>query len=246
MDGRVSPRRSETAAHIRLKRLALVWAQAHGYSVCAAEVTLPRCPYRADLAAYRPAKQGIGMTAIFECKQARPDLHRDNCCTKLERERLHSITARRQILEKNLRVHYPNLRTADSLFPEWESPDFTALGHRSYTRVMREIGTISSRLHNGTKFERLSQYRCANLFFLVLPEKFFRESELPNGWGALVESEGALSLARKPIWQENAPEDRLSFLQRIGCCATRHSNHQLEISYEDINDVRERAGQSLG
>ena len=33
--------RGETATHARLKRLALLWAQAHGYSACAVEVTLP-------------------------------------------------------------------------------------------------------------------------------------------------------------------------------------------------------------
>jgi hypothetical protein len=41
-------------AHANLKRLAVLWAQAHGYSACAVEVKLPRCRYRADVAAYRP------------------------------------------------------------------------------------------------------------------------------------------------------------------------------------------------
>ena len=52
--GSGSPARGETAAHARLKRLALIWAQARGYSACAVEVTLPRCRFRADIAAYRP------------------------------------------------------------------------------------------------------------------------------------------------------------------------------------------------
>ena len=34
--------RGETAAHAGLKRLALIWAQAHGYSICAIEVRLPQ------------------------------------------------------------------------------------------------------------------------------------------------------------------------------------------------------------
>ena len=46
--------RGETDTHVRLKRLALLWAQANGYSACAAEVSLPQCRYRADVAAYRP------------------------------------------------------------------------------------------------------------------------------------------------------------------------------------------------
>ena len=59
-------RRGETAAHFELKRLALIWAQENGYPICALEVSLPKCRYRADVAAYRPEKNGsLGLTAIF-------------------------------------------------------------------------------------------------------------------------------------------------------------------------------------
>src|SRR5213079_1585086 len=78
-------KRGETAAHIALKRLALLWAQSRGYSGCAFEVQLPRCRFRADLAAYRPNGKEIGTTAIFECKQAFPDLRRDNSCSAVRR-----------------------------------------------------------------------------------------------------------------------------------------------------------------
>jgi len=53
MDPSIAPRRGETEAHLRLKRLALLWAQANRYAACAAEVSLPQCRYRADVAAYR-------------------------------------------------------------------------------------------------------------------------------------------------------------------------------------------------
>ena len=39
MDAGVNNGRGETATHARLKRLALLWAQAHGYSTCACEVS---------------------------------------------------------------------------------------------------------------------------------------------------------------------------------------------------------------
>jgi hypothetical protein len=68
MDARVAVRRGETDTHVRLKRLALLWAQANGYSACAAEVSLPQCRYRADVAAYRPQSKQSEVTAIFECK----------------------------------------------------------------------------------------------------------------------------------------------------------------------------------
>jgi hypothetical protein len=161
------------------------------------------------------------LTAIFECKQALPDLRRDNCCSVAVRARLETVYRRRQILERNLRVHYPNLRIADSLFPEFDSHDFAAIEHRGDARVLRELNALQNRLFDCTKFEKLLRYRCANLFFLVLPKELFEEREIPVGWGALVESDGAISLARKPARFENAPENRLRFLQRIAAAGTR-------------------------
>src|SRR6266404_4454164 len=141
-------KRGETAAHIALKRLALLWAQSRGYSVCAFEVQLPRCRFRADLAGYRPNGKEIGTTAIFECKQAFPDLRRDNGCS--------AVTVKR--LEKNLRIHYPALRIPDSLFSDFDSHNFAAIEHRGYARVLRELSALQNRLFDCTKFERLIRY----------------------------------------------------------------------------------------
>src|SRR5437868_4689568 len=112
-------RGGETAVHASLKRLAMIWAQAQGYSACAMEVSLPKCRYRADVAAYRPQPKKIGSTAIFECKQTLCDLRRDNCHSDAARQRLETICKRRQLLETRLRTHYPNLGNGDSLFPEF-------------------------------------------------------------------------------------------------------------------------------
>ncbi|HWX15280.1 MAG TPA: hypothetical protein VNY07_01725 [Chthoniobacterales bacterium] len=211
MDAQLNTGRAETLVHARLKRLTLLWAQAQGYSACALEVSLPHCRYRADVAAYRRKPSGVGLTAIFECKQALPDLRRDNCCSAAVRPRLEAVYHRRQILEKNLRVHYPNLRIADSLFPELDSHDFAAIEHRGYAHVLRELTVLQNRLFDCTKFEKLLRYRCANLFFLVLPNELFEETEIPVGWGALVESDGAISLARKPVRYEMLPKIDCAF-----------------------------------
>jgi len=124
MDARLSQvpptRKSETAAHLELKRLALLWAQENGYPIVALEVSLPQCRYRADVAAYRPQRNGmLGHTVVFECKQSTPDLRRDDCRGQKTLARLESVYRRRQILEKHLRIHYPTLRTGETLFPEW-------------------------------------------------------------------------------------------------------------------------------
>jgi hypothetical protein len=234
MDTPVATRRAETEAHLRLKRLALLWAQAHAYTACAAEVTLPQCRYRADVAAYRSRLREQTVTAIFECKQALPDLRRDNCEAATTRERLHSLRRRRDVLEKHLRIHYPTLRTGDSLFAEYDSHDFDAIGHRGYRRVLRESAALENRLFGGTKFECLVRYRCANLFFIVLPNELFRETEVPPGWGVLVEINGTLDVARKPQWHDNSGDARVRLLQRIAVAGTRQVNRVFAITREEI------------
>ena len=240
MDTPIAPKRGETEAHRRLKRLAVLWVQAQGYSACAVEVTLPRCRYRADVAAYRPGTGEPGVTAILECKQAFADLRRDNCCTSSARARLDVVSRRRHILERNLRVHYPTLCGGESLFPEFDSHDFGAIQHRSYQRVTTELRALQKRLRGGTKFECLTRYHCANLFFLVVPNELYREPEIPLGWGVLIERAGALSLHRKPVWHENSADQRLRFLQRIAVAGTRHLNRQLEIDFELVQSARKR------
>jgi hypothetical protein len=234
MDPPVVSRRAETEAHVRLKRLALLWAQANRYSACAAEVSLPQCRYRADVAAYRSRPREQTVTAIFECKQALPDLRRDNCESATTRERLRSLARRRETLEKHLRVHYPTLRTGDSLFAEYDSHDFDAIGHRGYRRVLRETTALQNRLYGGTKFECLIRYRCANLFFLVLPNELFRETETPAGWAVLIEMNGSLELVRKPAWHDNLEEARVRLLQRIANAGTRQFNRAFGITRDEI------------
>jgi hypothetical protein len=87
--------------------------------------------------------------------------------------------------------------------------------------------TSALRLYGCTKFDKLIRYRCANLFFLVLPEELFRDPEIPVGWGTLVESNGALTLARKPIWHETTQQDRIRLLHRIAVAGTRALNRNL-------------------
>src|SRR5207247_11442574 len=124
------------------------------------------------------------------------------------------------VFARNLRVHYPALRVADSLFAEFDSHNFGAIEHRGYKQVVRQMQALQNRLFDCTKFETLIRYRCANLFFLVLPDELFREPEIPIGWGALVQSNGELILARKPAWHETEPESRLSFWQQIARAGT--------------------------
>jgi hypothetical protein len=225
-------RGGETAAHRELKRLALIWAQENGYPLAGLEISLPKCRYRADVAAYRPQTNGtLGHTVVFECKQSRSDLRRDDARTPKMLRRLEAAYRRQQVLERNLRVHYPTLRCGETLFPEWDDFDFAALEHRGYRRVVRELSALQNQLRDGRKFEKLSRYGCANLFYLVTPNELMRLPEVPVGWGLLSALDGQLILARKPVWHESAEAARLRVLQRIAASGTRQLNRRLGIEF---------------
>jgi hypothetical protein len=238
MAAELRPRRGETAAHARLKRLALIWAQAHGYQACALEVHLPRCHFRADVAAFRE-EGASGCAAVFECKQALCDLRRDNCDSIAASQRLQTIDTRREIIERNLRVHYPTLGTGNSLFPQFEEFDFSGLNHRGRNRVTRDGTALRQRMIDCTKFEKLSRYCCANLFYLVLAEPLRDIAlEMPSAWGLLIENGDALDLVQKPAWHDTSTETRMRFLRRVARAATREVNRQLAVTAEEIQLAR--------
>lgn len=223
MAARVS---GETEAHLRLKRLALIWAQSNGYRACATEVTLPRSRYRADVIAYRSPD----VCAVFECKQSRADLQRDNCSSTAARARLAEVQQRRAVLERCLRAHYPTLRTGDSLFPEFESYDFSTVEHRALRTVTREISALENSLHARLKFEKLLRYRYANVFYLVTTRDL--QCEPPVGWGLLVESADSLEIVQKPAWHDTTADARLAFLERLAAVATRDANRKFGVDTE--------------
>ena len=146
MAARVTNRHGETTQHARLKQLAFIWAQTHGFSACAMEVTLPRSRYRADVAGYRSVPKQVGSTAIFECKQALCDLRRDNCRSESTSKRLEAICNRRQVFEARLRTHYQTctmvIRFSRSLIPRTSARSATAATHASFVSCGRcKIGS---------------------------------------------------------------------------------------------------------
>ena len=128
-------------------------------------------------------------------------------------------------------MHYPNLHNGDSLFPEFDSARLSARSDTAVTRASFGVETLQNRLYDCTKFEKLIRYRCANLFFIVLPEQLFRESEVPVGWGALVESNDTLTLVRKPIWHDATAASRIHVLHRIAVAGTRNLSRELSLDW---------------
>src|ERR1051325_10088280 len=190
----------ESSEHLQLKKLALFWAQEQWFTVCATEVRLPKSNYRADVAAYKPLAQQVGLTAVFECKQSREDFIRDSHRFEATRALLKVLEERRAKLEELLKVHQPSLRNGETLFQAFDRYDFTKLEHKTYQRLRNKIALLQNRFYDKTKFEKVVRYRCANLCYLVANEKVGGAQESPVGWGLLVSRRDTLQLQRKPTW----------------------------------------------
>jgi hypothetical protein len=142
----VTRRHGETTQHARLKQLAFIWAQTHGFSACAMEVTLPRSRYRADVAGYRSVPKQVGSTAIFECKQALCDLRRDNCRSESTSKRLEAICNRRQFSKRAsariIQTCTTVIRFSRSLIQRTSARSATAVTHASFVSCGRyKIGS---------------------------------------------------------------------------------------------------------
>ena len=244
-------RRGESAAHRGLKRAALVWAQQQGFTACGYEVRVPRSNYRADVAAYRPAPipggQGdeLGVTAIFECKQSRPDYLSDARPVEETLSRLDDCRARMVELERLLGVHHPNLRRGETLFPEFDSHEFDGLQHDGYQRLVRDVAMLESRLFGKTKFDKMVRWRSANVLYAVVGPGVMSEREVPRSWGLLqaddpLDPECVLELVRQPKFLEAEAGQRLALLQSLARCGTSALNRAEGIDHEALWEARRR------
>jgi hypothetical protein len=245
---------TETSAHATLKKLALQWAQQQGYPICGIEVRLPHSNYRADAVAYRPATERlslpgngkgpvrlvrqpvVGVTAVFECKQARSDFLKDSHTTAETTKRLKVLDERRRTLERLLGMHEPSLRKGETLFPEYDSIDITNFEHKTYGKVIKEIAVLQGRLYGKTKFDKVARYKCANLCFLVVEDRILKVHEVPLHWGLLVRVGESLRLEKLPVWQDVPVPTRLELLQRIALTGTRRLNRASGLSDEHSVD----------
>ena len=201
-------------------------------ALAAPEVSFPHRRFRVDLAACcpvrkvpsRPPRESITSilkaAAVFECKQVRADLIRDNRRRDLVSSRLKALEARRVQLESLLHLHLPHLANGESLLPEFDSYRLRDYRHLGYQKLVRQIAIARRGLIHGTKFDRLLSYRLANLHYLVVDENVLAPHEVPAGWGLLVRRGDELKLVSKPTWQDITVEAQLIFLQRIAARKT--------------------------
>ncbi len=218
-------RLGESAAHAALKRLAVEWALAHRLSLCSTEVRVPRCNYRADVAAATPRIAATNAaTAVFECKASRSDFLRDGGDERATRAEVASLTERVRALRDLIGQHRPDLRLGEELFPEFEAVDLRGVRHDTHQRLTTRLRTAQNRLLEGTKFARIARWRCASLLYLVSEDGILDQREVPDGWGLLVREGDVLTLRIRPCFNPTTTEERVAFLERIAAAASRESS----------------------
>ena len=212
----------ETEAHLALKRASLVWAQLKGYRACGLEVRVPGSHFRADAAAYRSTgSSALGETAIFECKQSRADYLRDAALLEESRAQLLEARSRLDSLVRLLGSHHPNLRRGETLFPEFDAVDLDSLEHEGLRKASRRVEALERKVFGGTKFDDLTRWRTANVFYLVVVPGIVSAEETPRGWGLLEEDAGGELVERKAAVRHEIPEaKRISLLEQIARKAT--------------------------
>lgn len=220
----------ETAAHLRLKRLAFDWARANGLPMAGFEVRVPRSGYRADVAAVSRHPTGEqGLAAVFECKQARSDFLRDEADEPAVKARCAELVERVQQLRALIGLHRPDLRRGEALFPEFDDYDFRGLRHDTLAQVERELEIAQEKAVRCVKFARLKRYHAADYLYLVTEPGLIAAHEVPMGWGWLVRAGEALELRLRPVRHSTSPATRLAWLETLavaGCRAHRALNLQ--------------------
>jgi hypothetical protein len=210
----------ESATHRRLKEQAFFWAYDRGFRCCAMEVRAPRSSFRVDVAGFRSDRnEQEPIVAVFECKQSREDVFRDNRRQSELKSNLLALQDRRQKLENLLAVHHPSLRTSDSLFPEWATFDFTAIDHRAYNQTIQKIVRIQRQLLENTKFDLITRYGLGNLHYLTTTPGLLDNREVPIGWG-LLEAHGNERIVEKLVPTRFKGVETLQWLHRIAKAAT--------------------------
>jgi hypothetical protein len=233
----------ESELHRRLKERIFLWAYDHGYRCCAMEVRAPKSRFRVDVAAIRFERtQAAATVAVFECKQSRQDLDRDNRRQSELKEKLITLQERREKLERLLAVHYPTLRNSDSLFPEWSTFDFTALDHAVYRQTVQKIASIHRQLFANTKFDLMTRYKLGNLHYLVTTPDLLDLREVPIGWG-LLEATGDETIKERCAPTHFGGIETLRWLERIAKAATFQSSKPIREHHRTAE--RTPSGQSF-
>jgi len=226
--------RGESVAHQALKKLAFAWAQENGFPVAACEVRIPASGYRADVAACSlTRKSAERVVALFECKQSRSDLLRDQADEPAVRMQNAALADRLTTLRSLIAEHRPDLRRGEALFAEYDDYDFRGLRHAGLHALEKELETLQRKIIQCVKFSRLRRYQAADHLYLVTENDIMVENEVPLGWGWLVREDDTLICRVKPVRLSPSPQQAIRWLEAIALAGTRSAAKILGVTTQN-------------
>ena len=95
---------------------------------------------------------------------------------------------------------------------------------------------LERKIFGGTKFDDLTRWRTADVFYLVVVPGIIEPGEVPRGWGLLEKKEnGELVEERRPVNFEAEEKTRVSILEQIARKATSMTNRDEGIAWEEFH-----------
>lgn len=141
-------------------------------------------------------------TVIVECKATRADFLGDRAdLAEARREHARLRTRRDRIREQLVARWEPHLRrTGETLFGETDGWNFEQSRLASVRQADRDERLAAETLRSQVKFARMAAWRLADRLYLCTPGALLKPHEVPEGWGLLEVTRGALRVRR------NAPD----------------------------------------
>jgi hypothetical protein len=137
-------------------------------------------------------------TVLIECKASRADFLSD----RADLDQAHALHKRMQRRRERIRAELlprwePHLRRlGETLFAETDGWNADQSRLQSIRQADRDARLAQAALASQVKFAKMAQWRLADRLYLCTPAGLVREAELPDRWGWLEVTRGALRLRR--------------------------------------------------
>ena len=137
-------------------------------------------------------------TVIIECKATRADFLSDRADLDRAAADHDRLRARRDRVREQLVARWePHLRReGETLFAETDGWNFERSRLASVRAVDRDERLAREALASQVKFARMARWRIADHLYLCCPGGLVKAHEIPDGWGHIEVSRGALRVRR--------------------------------------------------
>lgn len=133
-----------------------------------------------------------------------------------------SLQETKSAMEAGIRQKEPHLASADDLFGEFRSWDYSSTSNPDYRKICRKLDKELKALTQGSKLEYIRRAGNADWCYLAVPENLVDPAMIPPEWGIveLTFSPRGFKLIRNPmLLPEVTPDGRMQLALNIASAA---------------------------